>query len=101
MSTKDFLLLNQWLMAVGCVVLYLEQPFLGRPADNQFRFVDARLQGDVAILIFSCGLVIEVVDPSSMEFSTSCVDFESISVLRIKWRGKDVVLNGTSLRIEA
>lgn len=101
MSHKDFLLLKQWLINVECVVFYLEHPILGRPGDNQFNFLDARLQGDVVILTFSSDLVMEIVDSSNLEFLKSYVELESIKILRVKWRDNQVVLNGTSLRIDS
>lgn len=99
MSHKDFLLFKQWLIDVEYVVFYLEHPFLGRPGDNQFKFMEARLSDDVAIITFSSDLIIEIVEPSNVKILKSCAEFDSIKVLKINWRNESVVLRDSSLQI--
>jgi hypothetical protein len=83
MSDKDFLLLNQWLIDVGCVAFYLDHPLLGRPGDNQFDFLDAEIEDGKGIFRFSKGLTIEVVEPKKLDIVASHLDLESIKHLRI------------------
>ncbi|MDP3189173.1 hypothetical protein [Limnobacter sp.] len=100
MSHKDFLLLKQWLADVGCVVFYLEHPFLGRPGDNQFEFLDATLQGDMGVFNFSNNLQIEIFKPSKLNILQSYIELQSIEILRLNWRGNIVEFHDTSLRID-
>ena len=99
MSHKDFLLFKQWLIDVEYVVFYLEHSFLGRPGDNQFKFLDASLRGDVVIVTFSSDLIIEIVGPSNVKILKSCTEFDSIKVLKINWGNDSILLRDASLQI--
>jgi len=100
MSPKDFVLLKQWLTDAGCVVFYLEHPFLGRPGDNQFEFLEAKLQVDTGVFTFSGDLQMEIIKPSKLHISKFYIELQSIENLRVIWREDNVVLLGTSLRID-
>lgn len=100
MFHKDFLLLQQWLVNARYVVFYLEHPFLGRPGDNQFEFLDAKFESDTGKFSFSDDLNMELFKFADIHVSDSYVELRSIQTLRVMWGGKIVELFGTSLRIE-
>ncbi|MCR2745257.1 hypothetical protein [Limnobacter parvus] len=100
MSHKDFLLLKQWLADVGCMVFYLEHPFLGRPGDNQFEFLGATSQGNIGVFNFSNNLQIEIFNPGELNFLQSYIELQSIENLRVNWCGNIVELHDMSLCID-
>jgi hypothetical protein len=100
MFHKDFLFIKRWLVDKRYVVFYLEHPFLGRPGDNQFEFLDATFQEGQGIFSFSNDLQIEIVKPTNLHIHESYLEIRSIETLRISWREEIVELSEITLRID-